>query len=733
MAKEEKQGEKKSVHVIVKRSLNDAMALSNRVYLNVSDYTALFGAGANRTNHWVAIDNGQPFCYVAETSKDAEAGCILMNNCQRTDNVLAKNDTVTLRPCPDTTPIPCISVTMDVALTKIPHTIVKVQYKALVDAFRIHYWQPLSLGQRLQFSLTSNTHIWCTVTDIQVLPDGATQPQPLAPESHAMIAPVTTLQFNVFRGERLRIEGNVSGRDATNLIRRDWSFEQMGVGGLDRQFADIFRRAFASRVYPPSFIAKMGIRHVKGILLFGPPGTGKTLLARQIARMLNAKEPKIVNGPEVLNKYVGQSEENVRRLFSDAEREQTERGEDSDLHVLIFDEIDAICAQRGTHVGGSGVADTVVNQLLSKMDGVNQLNNMLIIGMTNRLDMIDEALLRPGRFEMHVEIGLPDEAGRLQIFKIHTASMAKNGILSADVDLAKLAHITRNFSGAEIEGLIRAASAFAMDRHINMADLKSVSKELESTVVCAADFNAALGECKAAYGVADDEINAHRFANGIIRFCPQVETITARLGVLLTQALNSTRTSLQCVLLYGCPGCGKTALACETALVSTFPMIRMLSAETLNGYTEAGKCACIRKMFADTDRSPAAFLVIDDIERILEYVSVGPRFSNAVLQTLSVLLRKTPTPGHRLFLLCTTSDALLLNELGLTECFDERLYLPTVSTAADLNAVIEAIEPTLPRVDADLAVLSTGIKRVITRIERYAQEPAEAASIFMMV
>ena len=136
-------------------------------------------------------------------------------------------------------------------------------------------------------------------------------------------------------------------------------------------------------------------------------------MARQIGKMLNAREPKIVNGPQILDKYVGESEANVRRLFADAEEEEKRLGPNSGLHIIIFDEIDAICRKRGSTNSGTGVNESVVNQLLSKIDGVESLNNILIIGMTNRLDMIDEALLRPGRFEIHLEIGLPDEKGRL--------------------------------------------------------------------------------------------------------------------------------------------------------------------------------------------------------------------------------------------------------------------------------------------------------------------------------
>lgn len=142
----------------------------------------------------------------------------------------------------------------------------------------------------------------------------------------------------------------------------------MGIGGLDDEFSAIFRRAFASRIFPPHIVEKLGIQHVKGLLLFGPPGTGKTLMARQIGKMLNSsREPIIVNGPEILNKFVGQSEENIRKLFAAAEQEYKQKGDGSELHIIIFDELDAICKQRGSTGGGTGVGDSVVNQLLSKV------------------------------------------------------------------------------------------------------------------------------------------------------------------------------------------------------------------------------------------------------------------------------------------------------------------------------------------------------------------------------
>ena len=226
----------------------------------------------------------------------------------------------------------------------------------------------------------------------------------------------------------------------------------MGIGGLDEKLKVIFRRAFASRLFPAEVVEKLGIsaigflfavfveifkicfgldtggQHVKGILLYGPPGTGKTLIARQIGKMLNGRDHKIVNGPEILNKYVGASEKKIRALFEDAEEEEQrvrykiifsirlfwiklllcfqylrfQLGPKSGLHVIIFDEIDAICKSRISSgaSGSKAVGDSIVNQILSKLDGVEKLNNILVIGMTNRKDLIDEALLRPGRIEV---------------------------------------------------------------------------------------------------------------------------------------------------------------------------------------------------------------------------------------------------------------------------------------------------------------------------------------------
>ncbi|WZZ59541.1 hypothetical protein YC2023_059648 [Brassica napus] len=283
------------------------------------------------------------------------------------------------------------------------------------------------------------------------------------------------------------------------------NLHQRGIGGLGAEFADIFRRAFASRVFPLHVTSRLGIKNVKGMLLFGPPGTGKTLMARQIGKMLNGKDPKIVNGPEVLSKFVGETEKNVRDLFADAEQDQRTLGDASELHVIIFDEIDAICKSRGSTRDGTGVHDSIVNQLLTKIDGVEALNNVLLIGMTNRKDLLDEALLRPGRLEVQVEISLPDEAGRFQILQIHTNKMKEISFLGHDFNLQELAARTKNYSGTELEGVVKSATSYALNRQLSMDDLTKPVEE-KNIKITMEDFLHAIHEVQPAFGASTDDL-----------------------------------------------------------------------------------------------------------------------------------------------------------------------------------------------------------------------------------
>jgi len=429
-------------------------------------------------------------------------------------------------------------------------------------------------------------------------------------------------------------------------------------------------------------------------MLHGPPGCGKTLIARQISKVLqgsggeSTREPKIVSGPEVLNKYVGGSEEKIRELFKEAEEEQASAGDESELHVIIFDEIDAICKSRGSSRDGTGVGDSVVNQLLAKIDGVNSLNNVLLIGMTNRLDMIDPALLRPGRFEVHIEIGLPDEAGRIQILNIHTLKMRESGSLAKDVSIPLLAKQTKNFSGAEIEGLVKSASSFAFLRHVAKDNL-TATQDIDNLKVESEDFERALTEVKPAFGVQDEEELQLYYRNGVVPFGDAFVRLSETLKELAHQVEVSTRTPLLSVLLSGEKGSGKTALVAKLAAQSGFPLVKLITADSMIGFSEQAKCSKIVSVFEDAYKSPLSLIIIDDIERLLDYVILGPRFSNSVLQALLVLINKVPPKENRkLMVIGTTAIPHLLEDMGLTKVFNVKLDIPLLETAGEVEAVL---------------------------------------------
>jgi transitional endoplasmic reticulum ATPase len=192
----------------------------------------------------------------------------------------------------------------------------------------------------------------------------------------------------------------------------------------------------------------------KGILLHGPPGTGKTLIAKALAKMTESNFISI-KGPELLSKWVGESEKGVREIFRKARQVAP--------CIIFLDEIDALVPRRGSGGSESHVTQNVVSQILTEIDGLEELHNVLIIGATNRLDIVDEALLRPGRFDRIIEVPNPDSKGREQIFKIHT----KKKPLADNVSISKLVELTNGFSGAEIAAVANRAATAALKRYVN--------------------------------------------------------------------------------------------------------------------------------------------------------------------------------------------------------------------------------------------------------------------------
>jgi vesicle-fusing ATPase len=366
---------------------------------------------------------------------------------------------------------------------------------------------------------------------------------------------------------------------------------------------------------------------------------------------------------------------------------------------------------------------------------VDALNNILIIGMTNRKDMIDEAILRPGRLEIHIEITLPNEEGRMQILNIKTAEMRKSKRLAEEVvqRLPELGQRTKNFTGAELEGLVRNAASFALSRNIDASNIKAL--DTSAIKVEWNDFERALGETFPAFGNKDSQELLSYFSNGLCSYGPAFEDTWGTLQRLVKQTRNSERTPLLSVLLEGAVSSGKTAIAAKLAAESDFPFIRMISATTMIGFSESRRCSTLLKVFTDSYKSPVSIIFIDDIERIIEFTPVGNRFSNSVLQTLLLLLRKVPPAPARLMVVASSSISHLLEDLQLTQAFNITLHVSLLQSAQEYRAVMNEYAPDLgAKVVSDIAAAlndkAIAIKQFLVILEMVrSDKPADEITV----
>lgn len=233
--------------------------------------------------------------------------------------------------------------------------------------------------------------------------------------------------------------------------------EKLGVGGMPPECIDELQNIILMRSKDNSAMKASGLKCPKGILLSGPPGTGKTNLARQLGKILGVPDSRITMkvGPEFFNKYYGTTEKRIRNLFLPAKKEQKLHGDDSQLHVVIIDEIDGILGTRDDE--DNDMENRAVNQFIAELDGPHPLNNIFVVGITNRPEIIDPAVVRPGRLHPTITIGMPTVEGRKAIFRIHTRALKENNRLHDDVDFDKLAAMTADMSGAAIEQIVKAA------------------------------------------------------------------------------------------------------------------------------------------------------------------------------------------------------------------------------------------------------------------------------------
>jgi vesicle-fusing ATPase len=485
-----------------------------------------------------------------------------------------------------------------------------------------------------------------------------------------------TTEYEFSKGLGLKLKNKNSS--TTQIFNTNFDFKELDIGGMDKELTTILRRVFISRILPSDIITKLNINHVKGLIMYGPPGTGKTLIARQLSKCLKAKSIKIINGPELLSKYLGETERQIRELFSEAEKDQN-NNEDG-LHVIIFDEFDSVAIKRGSVDGISGdVNNKVVTQLLSKIDGVESLNNILLIGMTNRLDMLDPAILRPGRFEVHVEITLPNEKGREEILIIHTKQLYKENCISSDVNLLEIATLTKNYTGAELESLVKEARSFAVNE---IVDIKDLTKKIEisNILVTREHFMKAVSNYIPKFGLSNDNLDYY-LQNGIINYCDEFELMSKKMCDFIDYFKINNKKFLSSIGIYGCSGSGKTAFSTWLAKYSKFPYIKIISNNDIAGYSEISKNNYIKDIFEQGYLSELSVIVIDSVDTIIEYyrdeITGTLRFMNSVYNVIKTYIKKNPTKqNHKM---------LVIINMEIMSGFDFNKFI-------DINAVMPLYE-----------------------------------------
>ncbi|MDO8622750.1 MAG: CDC48 family AAA ATPase [archaeon] len=398
------------------------------------------------------------------------------------------------------------------------------------------------------------------------------------------------------------------------------------IGGLDDAIKKI-REMVEIPLKHPEIFEKLGIEPPKGVLLHGPPGTGKTLLAKAVASETEANFI-LLNGPEIMSKFYGESEKKIRDIFEEAEKTAPS--------IIFIDEIDAIAPKREEAVGE--VERRVVSQILTMMDGLKSRGKVIVIGATNRVNALDSALRRPGRFDREIEINVPDKNGRLQILKIHTRGMP----LTKNVKLEELAAVTHGFVGADLESLTKESAMIVLRKFLPKIKLEAdekISQEiLEKLVVSHEDFIEALKSVRPSAmrevlvetpnvnwedvgGLDATKMELKEAVEWPLKFADSFK----RLGIRPSKG----------ILLYGPPGTGKTLLAKAVAKESEANFIQIKGPSLLSmwvGKSEEG----MRKVFERARQVAPCIIFFDEIDALAAKrgMEMGTKVTERVLNQM---------------------------------------------------------------------------------------------------
>jgi transitional endoplasmic reticulum ATPase len=441
-------------------------------------------------------------------------------------------------------------------------------------------------------------------------------------------------------GDGAASDASETSRSTQPTERPETGVTYEDIGGLDEEL-DLVREIIELPLSEPDLFARLGIDPPKGVLLHGPPGTGKTLIAKAVANEVDATFLH-VSGPEIMSKYKGESEQRLRETFEAAARDAPA--------IVFFDEIDSIAPKRED---GGDVESRVVGQLLSLMDGLDARGDVVVVGATNRVDAIDPALRRGGRFDREIEIGVPNVEGRREILSVHTRRMP----LADGVDLARLAERTHGFVGADLESLVTEAAMTALRRarreDLDTSTLRVTRDDFEAAMV-AVDPSAMREYVAESPTTGFDEVGGHDEAKRVLE---RAVTWPLTYGPLF-DAANANPPSG--VLLHGPPGTGKTLLARAIAAESGVNFIHVAGPELLDRYVGESEKA-VREVFDRARHAAPAIVFFDEIDAIAtargdgDDGNVGQR---VVSQLLTELDRLTENPNLVVLAATNRKDAL---------------------------------------------------------------------------
>lgn len=471
------------------------------------------------------------------------------------------------------------------------------------------------------------------------------------------------------------------------------------IGGCRRQMAQI-REMIELPLRHPTLFKTLGVKPPRGVLLYGPPGSGKTLIAKAVANETGAFL-FLVNGPEIMSKMAGESEANLRKAFEEAEKNAPS--------IIFIDEIDSIAPKREKANGE--VEKRVVSQLLTLMDGLKGRANVVVIGATNRPNSIDAALRRFGRFDREIDIGVPDENGRLEIFRIHTRNMK----LDDDVDPEAVAKQTHGFVGADIAALCTEAAMQCIREKMDLIDIEEETIDAEvlaSMAVTQEHFKYALGHANPS-SLRETVVEVPNISWADIG---GLETVKNELRELVQYPIEHPEkfekfgmSPSRGVLFYGPPGCGKTLLAKAVANECQANFISVKGPELLTmwfGESEAN----VRDVFAKARGAAPCVLFFDELDSIAQQRGgsqgdgggAGDRVMNQLLTEMDGVGAK-----KNVFVIGATNRPDIIDPaLMRPGRLDQLIYIPMPDYESRLSILKSVLRKTPVSKDVDLGYLA---------------------------